>query len=314
LHASLADLREHRKFFLKSDSNSTVLADKSSKLTSVQIQERIGGCDERDNAIPMHSHEAESHSIISTEHYSNGTIVDFHRSNNTTDHNLAPLANTTASYYYAVVAIYGGGSRQTVKCFKSLKAAQLHAASVEFMQLKPVAYHMKKDVESKALRFGFIAQDMAELYPDFVSSASPQHNYDSDGNWIGGTEIKDIRQQLGIHYDDVIALLTMMVKHSIEQLDGVDSRLDRVAGKIVTEQGARVHKQVRKLASLREEIDKLKQLEAQELHTIAERVTHTLKKPQPKPLEGVQPKKKSTSHSKKGEAKARKQREKKDPK
>jgi hypothetical protein len=41
-------------------------------------------------------------------------------------------------------------------------------ASKLFRQLRPIAYHLKSDVESKRMSFGFIAQELQELYPNLV--------------------------------------------------------------------------------------------------------------------------------------------------
>lgn len=191
----------------------------------------------------------------------------------------AKSTSTEDGFEYAVLVSYKDGRASTTKCFKTLKAAQLHAASLEFKELRPVAYHMRRDVESKQLHYGFIAQELAELYPGTSNAGRADLVYDKKGNYIGGDDdIKDPSTTMGIAYDDIISVLTLMVKHSIEQLDDVETRLNSVAEKIVREQGSKVSKQARKLAALRQEIENLKKTEIEDLKSIDEQVAEKLGK------------------------------------
>jgi hypothetical protein len=117
---------------------------------------------------------------------------------------------------------------------------------------------MRQDVESKKLYFGFVAQEMQELYPESVWGRSM--NYAEDGTYIGKTEVSSSQdpEAMAVNYYDIISVLTLMVQHGLDNIEEVEGRVDVAADKIVREQGARVHDQVRRIAALRHEIDQLR--------------------------------------------------------
>lgn len=68
---------------------------------------------------------------------------------------------------WVVLEYFPNGTNRT-KTFDNEHDALMHEAALEFRQLKPVSYHLKRDVESKQLYYGFIAQELNEIYPNVV--------------------------------------------------------------------------------------------------------------------------------------------------
>jgi hypothetical protein len=112
-------------------------------------------------------------------------------------------------------------------------------ASEMFRKLRPVAFSMKTDHESKRTNFGFIAQELQELYPSVV------HGKDSgDGH-------------LTVSYTDLIAVITLTVQQEMSRLDMVQTMLEK------TEVTAGEHKILlaesdTKITMLEQELMKLK--------------------------------------------------------
>lgn len=82
-------------------------------------------------------------------------------------------------------------------------------ASKMFRKLRPVAFSLKTDIESKRTSFGFIAQELQQLYPSIV------------------TESED---RLSVHYTDLIAVITLTVQQEMSRLDIVHNILEKVEG------------------------------------------------------------------------------------
>jgi hypothetical protein len=116
--------------------------------------------------------------------------------------------------------------------------------------MKPVAYHMREDVEAKSLMYGFIAQELDEVYPSLVYRTPDAY---------------------GINYHDITAVLTMVIQQRMDQLAEVDERLNVVRDKIIKHQAPKVHRQARRVAELEEKIKKLERQTALEKAVAAEK-------------------------------------------
>lgn len=84
---------------------------------------------------------------------------------------VASAPQTTTSLEYRVVErrLSNKTWSKTLFTTDELKKAQQYEAAAEFKrEIKPVAYHMKEDVEAKSLMYGFIAQELDDVYPNLV--------------------------------------------------------------------------------------------------------------------------------------------------
>lgn len=79
-----------------------------------------------------------------------------------------------------------------------------------FSQLRPVSFAFKKKIESKELYYGFLAQELEDVYPSLV-----------DTNLEGKKTVK---------YQDIIAIVTLTVQQEMERLDLTQLRLEEVEG------------------------------------------------------------------------------------
>lgn len=90
----------------------------------------------------------------------------------------------------------------------TMKMGEEPLVSEMFRKLKPVAYSLKSDIESKRTSFGFIAQEMIDIYPSVV----------------GGTH----ETQLSVSYTDMIAVITLTLQQEMSRLDLVQTLLENV--------------------------------------------------------------------------------------
>jgi hypothetical protein len=157
------------------------------------------------------------------------------------DHRWSDLEVSLSSEDYAPIVrnkFYTVVEANVTTRFTSLKDAQMYEAGLELREVRPVSYYMKKDVESKNLAFGFIAQELAEVYPNLVKRLG-------DGT-------------LAVAYTDILAILTLSVQQKMLSMDNVETRLGLVADKIVRRQAVSVHRQAKKVQELEAELRKLK--------------------------------------------------------
>lgn len=90
-----------------------------------------------------------------------------------------------------------------------MKIGEEPYASQLFRKLRPVAYSLKTDHESKRTNFGFIAQELMQIYPSVVSEDA------SSGS-------------LSVSYNDIIAVITLTVQQEMTRLDLVEKMVERV--------------------------------------------------------------------------------------
>merc|ERR1712085_183788 len=87
-------------------------------------------------------------------------------------------------------------------------------SSKMFRQLRPVAFSLKTDLESKRTSFGFLAQELQALYPSVVHA---------------GTSVEgSVPNPLSVSYQDLIAVITLTVQQEMSRLDLVQNLLVQV--------------------------------------------------------------------------------------
>lgn len=104
-------------------------------------------------------------------------------------------------------------------------------------QLRPVSYQFKHGVDSKNIRFGFIADEMQHIFPQVVRTLpnrtksidmNPEETAPSENATKEEPKEKDTSDLKAIVYPDLIAVLTSVVKDFGAQLQGMQDRM-RVA-------------------------------------------------------------------------------------
>ena len=110
----------------------------------------------------------------------------------------------------------------------------------DFKSLQPQSYTYRTDVEAKQQYFGFVAQEMQELYPALVQTSK-------DG-------------LLSIAYDDVLALVTLMLQERMTVLDDVARRAMDIGSTIKENQEERILAVRDKLERIRRELESVKDL------------------------------------------------------
>jgi acyl-[acyl carrier protein]--UDP-N-acetylglucosamine O-acyltransferase len=77
-----------------------------------------------------------------------------------------------------------------------------------FQALRPVSFAFKRKVESKELYYGFLAQELEEIYPHLVHT--------------------NVQGKKTVKYQDIIAIVTLTVQQEMERLDLTNMRLTEV--------------------------------------------------------------------------------------
>lgn len=96
------------------------------------------------------------------------------------------------------------GIQASVKRSTDATDVSSYSASWVLRELRPVSYHLRQSIESKAVgpvRFGFIAQELERVLPNLVHTGLDKH------------ELK------GVMYQDIIALLAAAGQESQQRLD-----------------------------------------------------------------------------------------------
>jgi hypothetical protein len=96
-------------------------------------------------------------------------------------------------------------------------AARPSASSWLLRQLRPVSYNFRKGNEAKHMRFGFIADEVEKVLPQVVREL-PSSKQDKTAD-----SKEDAKK--GIVYQDLIAILTTVVKDFSFQLKGLQGRM-----------------------------------------------------------------------------------------
>lgn len=86
-------------------------------------------------------------------------------------------------------------------------------------QLRPVSYTFKNGADAKNVRFGFIADEIAQVLPQIVREI-PKRDTDEINE-----ETDELGKKKGIVYPDLIAVLTTAVKEFSGQMKAMQSRL-----------------------------------------------------------------------------------------
>jgi hypothetical protein len=107
-----------------------------------------------------------------------------------------------------------------------------------FRRLRPVSYNLKTDVEAKRMNFGFIAQELEELYPNLVTN-----------NERSGFK--------AVAYTDIIALITLTVQQEMARLDIVSTKLTELEG-IASEHDLILESSEKKIIELENELQLMK--------------------------------------------------------
>lgn len=85
-------------------------------------------------------------------------------------------------------------------------------------QLRPVSFSFKKGVDSKHMRFGFIADELENVVPQVVRSIDRKDS--------------DVPNLKGVVYQDLIALLTAATQAQNVRLDGFRARFDELTAEL----------------------------------------------------------------------------------
>jgi hypothetical protein len=86
-------------------------------------------------------------------------------------------------------------------------------------QLRPVSYSVKQGIDSKNVRFGFIADELERVLPQVVRELPEKGTPDG----VSSADKPEPRK--GVVYDDLIAVLTSVVKDFSEQLKFLQGRM-----------------------------------------------------------------------------------------
>lgn len=97
---------------------------------------------------------------------------------------------------------------------------QPSVASWVLRQLRPVSYNFKEGSQSKFMRFGFIADEMEQILPEIVRELPAQDDEEKEKIKQNPEERKK-----GIAYNDLIAVLTTVVKDFNLQLKTLQGRM-----------------------------------------------------------------------------------------
>jgi hypothetical protein len=127
---------------------------------------------------------------------------------------LLPPTNHTGVPSGALVA--SGGANLTEEELYELRKndtqlsinATAPMVSELFRALRPVSFAFKKKVESKELYYGFLAQELEEIYPHLVHTS--------------------VQGKKTVKYQDIIAIVTLTVQQEMERLDMTSMRLSEV--------------------------------------------------------------------------------------
>lgn len=119
---------------------------------------------------------------------------------------IVPLYKTMSSmannYFEGVDNKPLATSSSSINATQSSEEAMKQSAAMLFTELRPVSYYMNNhNVESKNLRFGFIAQEIERLMPNLVKT--------------GDDKFKSV------YYNDLIALITLTLQHQISTTEGL---------------------------------------------------------------------------------------------
>lgn len=123
-------------------------------------------------------------------------------------------------------------------------------ASKMFRQLRPVAFQLKTDIESKRTSFGFIAQELQALYPSVVR------------------ETKRDGQMLTVSYTDLIAVITLTVQQEMTRLDMVQDLLKNVEG-VASKHETALQDSESQIALLEQELLNLKKSYTERVHHLS---------------------------------------------
>ena len=134
--------------------------------------------------------------------------------------NYAVYANGDLAY---------SGSISDVSDMKFKKNITDFTALDRVMQLCPKTYEMKQD-EFKRMnlasgqRYGFIAQDMREVFPEMVREQVNAVPYKDDGDSLAIEEI----QYLGVDYISLVPVLTQAIHEQQEIIESQDQRISQL--------------------------------------------------------------------------------------
>merc|ERR1712194_65413 len=110
----------------------------------------------------------------------------------------------------------------------------------EFRKVRPTGFYFSSDVQAKRTRFGFIAQELQELYPSAVETLSSG--------------------RMGVNYNDVLAILTLVLQERMKIADNLTQRAAEVAETVLKKQDSDVNSQAQRLEKLRVEIAGIREL------------------------------------------------------
>merc|ERR1712194_744512 len=113
-------------------------------------------------------------------------------------------------------------------------------AAHTFRQLRPVAFSMRSDVQAKRVSFGFIAQELQELYPSIV--------YKDDATPDG---------RLAVSYQDLIAIITLTLQQEMKRVDSLSILLENIENTAAKHSGILSTSEA-KISALEIELTKLK--------------------------------------------------------
>jgi hypothetical protein len=155
--------------------------------------------------------------------------------------NIRPLYEQLIDEHMRVMGTKGDLPEDWELSKNGTKLGSEPLASKMFRQLRPISYQMKTDVESKRTMFGFIAQELQELYPSLVHK----------------TEGPDGDSRLSVGYTDLIAVITLTVQQEMTRLDLVADMLGKVEN-VADQHDVILQESDSKISVLEKELMKLK--------------------------------------------------------